>query len=115
MRMKTVGIRTLKNRLSEYLRAAQSGERIAVTRRGVPVGDVVPQAPPGLDPDEELLRLARAGEVRLGRSDSDSGVQYTRPPRERRLAHDELMAILSAVGGDRQVDSARRPVPPPGT
>ena len=35
--MITVGIREIKNRLSEYLRRAQAGERIIVTERGKPV------------------------------------------------------------------------------
>lgn len=97
--MKTVGIRTLKNRLSEYLRAAQSGERVTVTSRGAPVADLVPHAPHGLAPDDELLRLARAGEVRLG--NLAAGARYTRPLRGRQLPHAEVMAILDAVRGDR--------------
>jgi len=35
--MITVGIREIKNRLSEYLRRAKAGERIIVTERGKPV------------------------------------------------------------------------------
>ena len=97
--MKTVGIRTLKKRLSEYLRAAQSGERVTVTSRGAPVADLVPHAPHGLDPADELLRLAGAGEVRLGTS--NAGTQYTRPPRARQLPHDEVLAILNAVRDNR--------------
>ena len=97
--MRTVGIRTLKKLLSEYLRAAQSGERVTVTSRGPPVADLVPHAPHGLDPDDELLRLAGAGEVRLG--NSTEGARYTRRPRARQLPHDEVMAILNAVRGNR--------------
>ncbi len=89
----------MKNRLSEYLRAAQSGERVTVTSRGAPVADLVAHAPHGLDPDDELLRLARAGEVRLGTP--NPGVRYTRPPAGRRLPHDDVMAILDSVRGDR--------------
>ena len=96
--MRTVGIRTLKNRLSEYMSVAQSGERITVTSRGAPVADLVPHASHGLDPGDELLRLARAGEVRLG---VQPGVRYTRPPAGRRLPHDDVMAILDSVRGDR--------------
>ena len=33
--MKTVGVRELKNRLSEYLREARRGEHLPVTDRGV--------------------------------------------------------------------------------
>lgn len=89
--MRTVGIRTLKNRLSEYLRVAQSGERITVTSRGAPVADLVPHAPHGLDPDDELLRLARVGEVRLGAS--NPRVRYTRPPAGSRLPHDDSRSL----------------------
>ena len=97
--MTTVGIRVLKDRLSEYLRIAQSGERVTVTSRGAPVADLVPHAPRGLDPDDELLRLARAGEVRLGRPNARA--VYTRPSREKQLPHDEVMALLDAVRGER--------------
>ena len=97
--MKTVGIHTLKYRLSECRRAAQSGERVTVTSLGAPVADLVPHAPHGLDPDDELLRLAGLGEVRLG--NSTAGARYTRPPRARQLPHDELRTILNAVRGNR--------------
>ena len=97
--MTTVAIRVLKDRLSEYLRIAQSGKRVTVTSRGTPVADLVPHAPRNMDPDDELLRLARAGEVRLGRPNSRA--VYTRPPRDRQLPHQEVMALLDAVRGDR--------------
>ncbi|MCY3932017.1 MAG: type II toxin-antitoxin system prevent-host-death family antitoxin [Acidobacteria bacterium] len=97
--MTTVGIRVLKNRLSEYVRMAQSGERVTVTSRGAPVADLVPHAPRGLDPDDELLRQARAGEVRLGRPNAK--VDYAPPPLEQRFSHEEVMALLDWVRGDR--------------
>lgn len=96
--MTTVGVRTLKNRLSEYLRIAQSGERVTVTNRGTPVADIVPHAPRGLDPDDELLRLARTGEIRLGRPNALA--DYRRPPRDQRLPHEEVMALLDWVRGN---------------
>lgn len=97
--MTTVGVRKLKNRLSEYLRIAQAGERVTVTSRGTPVADLVPHAPRGQDPDDELLRLARAGEVRLCRP--NAAVDYARPPREQRLPHEEVMALLDWARSDR--------------
>ncbi len=97
--MTTVAVRVLKDRLSEYLRIAQSGERVTVTSRGTPVADLVPHAPRNMDPDDELLRQARAGEVRLGRP--NAMVDYARPPREQRLPHEEVMALLDWVRGDR--------------
>ena len=98
-RMKTVGIRVLKNRLSEYVRIVQNGERVTVTSRGAPVVDLVPHAPHGLDPDDELLRRARAGKVRLGRPNVKA--VYTRPPAKRRLPDDVVEALLDEVRGNR--------------
>lgn len=40
--MQTVGVRELKNRLSEYLRAVRRGERILVTDRGQVVAELRP-------------------------------------------------------------------------
>lgn len=97
--MKTVGIRTLKNRLSEYVRVVQSGERVTVTSRGAPVIDLIPHAPHGLEPEDELLRLARAGKVRLG--SRASRVRYTRPPKDRQLPDEVVEALLNEVRGDR--------------
>ena len=97
--MKTVGIRALKHRLAEYLRLVRSGERVTVTRRGVPVADLVPHAPHGLDPDDELLRLARAGRVRLG--NPNAGAVLTRPPKKHRLPDEVVAALLDETRGER--------------
>ena len=40
--MRTVGLKTLKNKLSEYVRLAAAGETIVVTDRGHPVAELVP-------------------------------------------------------------------------
>lgn len=66
--MRAVGIRELKNRLSEYLRAVREGECVYVTDRGRVIaelrppgaGTAAPDVPPG------LLDLVRQGRVRLG-------------------------------------------------
>ena len=65
--MTTVGIRELKNRLSEYLRMVRRGEAILVTDRG----DVVAELrQPGSFPEAAaypgLARHARAGRARIG-------------------------------------------------
>lgn len=61
--MKTVGIRDLKNRLSEYVRAVRGGEEILVTDRGQVVAELRPPTPPearaSIDPG--LAALARRG------------------------------------------------------
>ncbi len=59
-----------------------------------------------MDPNDELLRLARAGEVRLGKSNAK--VAYTRPPRDRLLPHDEVMALLNAVRSDSVLPAKRK-------
>ena len=94
--MKTVGIRALKNQLSEHVRIVQNGERVTVTSRGAPVMDLVPHAPHGLDPEDELLGLAR---VRLG--SRTARVRYTRPSKDRRLPDEVVEALLDEVRGDR--------------
>jgi prevent-host-death family protein len=40
--MKTVGLKILKNNLSEYVRAAAAGETIVITDRGRPVAEINP-------------------------------------------------------------------------
>ena len=65
--MASVGIRELKNRLSEYLRRVRAGEEILVTDRGEPVAELrQPTSAPGEAAYPELARRARAGRVRLG-------------------------------------------------
>jgi antitoxin (DNA-binding transcriptional repressor) of toxin-antitoxin stability system len=82
--MKTVGIRELKNRLSEYLRQVRLGESVLVTDRGEVVAEFSPpgraladaSVPPG------LVGLARRGLLTLG-SRGDASV-YAALPRARR-------------------------------
>jgi antitoxin (DNA-binding transcriptional repressor) of toxin-antitoxin stability system len=80
--MKSVGVRELKNRLSEYLREVRAGERVLVTDRGEVVAEL---APPGQshEPDvpAELLVLARRGLVTLGAPGDE--VTYPALPRKR--------------------------------
>jgi prevent-host-death family protein len=40
--MKTVSVKEAKDRLTQLLRAAESGETVVITRNGVPVADIVP-------------------------------------------------------------------------
>ena len=67
--MISVGIRELKNRLSEYLRMVRRGEVILVTDRGEAVAELhQPVNTPEAAVYPELLRHARLGKVRLGGS-----------------------------------------------
>ena len=40
--MRTVGLKTLKNKLSEYVRAAAAGETVVITDRGRPIAEINP-------------------------------------------------------------------------
>ncbi len=40
--MHTVGLKTLKNKLSEYVRLAAAGETVVITDRGRPVAEIIP-------------------------------------------------------------------------
>ena len=82
--MKTVGVRELKNRLSEYLRHVRSGESVLVTDRGEVIAEF---SPPGRGQADGsvpagLLGLARRGLLTLG-SPGDPSV-YVALPRARR-------------------------------
>jgi prevent-host-death family protein len=43
--MTTVGLKVLKNRLSEYVRLAQAGETVVITDRGRTIARIVPLHP----------------------------------------------------------------------
>ena len=70
--MKSVGVKQLKSRLSEYLRLVKSGEIVLVTDRDEVVAELRParRQPAGVDSLDELLDLlAERGEVtRAGQS-----------------------------------------------
>jgi prevent-host-death family protein len=52
--MQKVGLKTLKNKLSEYVRLAASGETVVITDRGRPVAQLVPRrSETGLTPFQE--------------------------------------------------------------
>ena len=52
--MRTVGLKILKNKLSEYVQLAAAGETIVVTDRGRAVAAIVPHKPEtGLTPFQE--------------------------------------------------------------
>lgn len=82
--MKTVGIRELKNRLSEYLRDVRRGEIVLVTDRGEVVAEF---SPPGHGLTDTaipagLLALARRGVATLGTP--GEGGPYKALPRSHR-------------------------------
>lgn len=66
--MRTVGVRDLKNKLSEYLRRVRLGESILVTDRGEVVAELLPPGQGQRDPSVPagLQSLARRGLLTLG-------------------------------------------------
>ena len=67
MAMRTIGIRELKRRLSEYLQYVRQGENVVVTDRGTAVAELRPLGGDS-DPGRHaaLARYARAGKAQLG-------------------------------------------------
>ena len=89
--MKTVGVRELKNRLSEYIRQVRSGEGVLVTDRGEVVAEI---GPPGRTLDDSvppgLAALAKRGLVSLG-APGDAKVYPPLPRRRRRYRAAQLL------------------------
>ncbi len=57
--METVGIRELKENLSQYMKRVKSGERIIITNRKKEVAVIVPRGKEAVD--EEVLQLIQTG------------------------------------------------------
>lgn len=87
--MKTVGLRELKNRLSEYVRQVRSGDTLLVTDRGEVVAKL---CPPGQATTEHgvpagLVSLVRRGLITLGsQNDPTAYPALPRLLRQRRSA-----------------------------
>jgi antitoxin (DNA-binding transcriptional repressor) of toxin-antitoxin stability system len=80
--MKVVGVRELKNRLSQYLQMARKGEYVLVTDRGQVVAEIrqADSAALGEQVPAGLAALVSRGIVSLG-TDNDAGVY----PRMKRI------------------------------
>jgi antitoxin (DNA-binding transcriptional repressor) of toxin-antitoxin stability system len=97
--MKAVGLRELKNRLSEYIRDVRRGESVLVTDRGEVVAELGPpgsraassDVPPGLQ------TLARGGLATLGAPNDRRAYRRLRPV----LEPGRAAALLAAERGDR--------------
>jgi prevent-host-death family protein len=72
--MRVVGVKALKARLSEYLRAVRQGDVVLVTDRDEVIAELRPatgKVPPEEVLDDRLNRLAAAGEVTLSSGPSE--------------------------------------------
>ena len=59
--MRAVGLKILKNKLSEYVRLAAAGETVVIIDRGRPVAEIVP---PRREPESITERGVREGWIR---------------------------------------------------
>jgi len=92
--MRTVGLKILKNKLSEYVRAAAAGETIVITDRGRAVAEIVP--PP--ERESIIERGVREGWIRPAVRGPDWP-----PPRQpvQGLTLEQLLADLDQDREDR--------------
>ena len=93
--MRSVGIKVLKNKLSEYVRLAASGETVLVTDRDRVVAEIVPPQP-GRSPLLADALLAEA--VREGWLAPPVLAGSGAPPRKPVMALHDLMQELQQVG-----------------
>ena len=97
--MRTVGLKVLKNKLAEYVRLAEGGERILISDRDRVVAELVP---PDAGRAEHVADAALAGMVREGLVSPPlwpgKGLAEEHP-RGARLA--ELLEELERDRGDR--------------
>ncbi len=97
--MKTVGLRELKNRLSEYVRQVRAGNVVLVTDRGQAVAELRPpgQVPSGTKVDAAVARLVNRGLLAPG-APNTAGIY----PRLSRLLRSTTAAkLLDAERGVR--------------
>jgi len=97
--MKTVGLRELKNRLSEYIPQVRAGHSVVVTDRGQVVAELRPssQIPSGTKLDLALAGLVNSGLLVLGAP--NTGRVY--PPLSRLLRSTTVTELLQAERGGR--------------
>lgn len=96
--MRAVGIKTLKNKLSEYVRAVAAGETVLITDRGRVVAELAPPrgSPPAPFDSPAWRELVRQGLVSL-----PARPLRGPPPRKPMMSFEELMEGLERDREDR--------------
>ena len=95
--MRTVGLKVLKNRLSEYIRLVAAGETILVTDRD----RIVAELRPPTNSHAMLADVLLAEMVREGVLCLPAAVREGAPPRLPVVNADEILADLDASRADR--------------
>jgi antitoxin (DNA-binding transcriptional repressor) of toxin-antitoxin stability system len=101
--MKAVGVKQLKARLSEYLRAVKAGEIVLVTDRDEVVAELRPprEPAPPLESEDTLQALADAGEVTRARQAKGNWIWKARGIG---LEEGTAQALLDDLRSDRSPD-----------
>jgi prevent-host-death family protein len=98
--MRSVGIKILKNKLSEYVRAAAAGETVLVTDRNRVVAEIRPHREEAEHPLMRNPTIARG--VREGWITLPTIIPGTPlPERKPVMSHTELMRLLDEDRADR--------------
>jgi antitoxin (DNA-binding transcriptional repressor) of toxin-antitoxin stability system len=95
--MRSVGLKTLKNKLSEYVRLAASGETVLVTDRDRVVAEI---GPPRLDDTADLGR-ARAASTQTGYDDRRASGQLGARSSGPMIYLDSSVALAHLLAEDR--------------
>ena len=94
--MRAVGLKVLKNKLSEYVRLVANGETVLVTDRDRVVAEIVPPRADGLRAGDALLAdAARRGWIR------PAAVPMKAPPNQPVAPLADVIAELQRDRGDR--------------
>ena len=91
--MRTVGLKILKNKLSEYVRLAAAGETIVVTDRNRVVAELVPPRPKR---ESVIERGIREGWIRPAVRGPDW------PPKPKPVPGLTLEQLMTELDGDRE-------------
>ena len=96
--MRAVGLKVLKNKLSEYVRLAASGEAVLITDRDTVVAEIVPPRPgrSTILADAWLAEAVRNGWITPPSFVSDADV-----PRKPLMSFRELMREIEADRDER--------------
>lgn len=99
--MRSVGLKLLKNKLSEFVRLAAGGETVLVTDRNRVVAEIVPPRPGRklISDDEFIARSVREGWLTPARIPPGDP-----PPRQPITTLDELLKDLNEARADRWED-----------
>ena len=91
--MKSVGLKVLKNKLSEYVRLVAAGETVVITDRNRVVAEIVP---PRREPESVIERGVREGWIRP----ATRGANW--PPRSKPVPGLTLEQLLADLDRDRE-------------